>query len=143
MGKRALIPSAKAQMAKEAAMKSRKVEKAQKAQTKEKKLEVQVLVQKQWSTTVAPVQSTLGKGTKSCANEVEEKTMQSETAHSIWDRFEISKVWNAGFKLDYVSPMKQGEKTIIDIDFEDIESEFNTGKVLLFVMYWELIPNLR
>ncbi|PHU28531.1 hypothetical protein BC332_00624 [Capsicum chinense] len=91
---------------------STEVEKAQKAQTKEKELEVQVLAQKQWSTTVAPVQSTSGKGTKSCADEVEEKTMQSETAHSIWDRFEISKVWNAGFKLDYVAPMKQGEKPL-------------------------------
>ncbi|KAM3377385.1 hypothetical protein P3S68_009798 [Capsicum galapagoense] len=114
---------------------SAEVEKAQKAQTKEKELEARVLAQKQWSTIVAPVQLTSGKGRKSWADEVEEEAIQSETAHLIWDRFDISKVSNAEFKLDYVAPVKQGEKTIIDIDLEDIESEIQYWKTTVIVCY--------
>lgn len=42
---------------------------------------------------------------------------------SIWDKFDISKISNAGIKLEYVSPKKDGDSMIGKIGIEDIESE--------------------
>ncbi|MCD7467480.1 hypothetical protein HAX54_004934 [Datura stramonium] len=51
-----------------------------------------------------------------------------EKKTSIWDNFDISKVSNAGFKLDFVAPDKHGEIPICEIALEDISSE---------VLFWE------
>lgn len=43
-------------------------------------------------------------GRKSWAGEMEEMMAEPTTKNSIWDNFNISKVVNAGFKLEYVAP---------------------------------------
>lgn len=40
---------------------------------------------------------------------------------SIWDDFDIAKLANGGYKLEYVTPAKKGE--IVEIKIEDIRSE--------------------
>lgn len=50
---------------------------------------------------------------------------ESEKKSSIWDNFDIGKISNAGFKLDYTSPNKQSESTVCEIEIEDISSEIN------------------
>uniref|UniRef100_A0A3Q7JDU5 DUF4283 domain-containing protein n=1 Tax=Solanum lycopersicum TaxID=4081 RepID=A0A3Q7JDU5_SOLLC len=64
-------------------------------------------------------------GSAAWADEVEEVMLQKPKAGKVWDTFDISKLAKVGFKLDYLAPEKHGEGSIIDIDFEDIESEVN------------------
>ncbi|KAG5609947.1 hypothetical protein H5410_021228 [Solanum commersonii] len=47
-----------------------------------------------------------GSGTKSWAEEIEEEQMQRPKEKSMWDTFDIAKLSNDGFKLDYVAPEK-------------------------------------
>nr|XP_016478301.1 PREDICTED: uncharacterized protein LOC107799673 [Nicotiana tabacum] len=47
---------------------------------------------------------------------------------SVWDNFDIGKITNAGFKLEYVRPEIEGDKLIEEIDAEDIESEIEYWK---------------
>ncbi|KAH0646257.1 hypothetical protein KY290_034885 [Solanum tuberosum] len=46
----------------------------------------------------------------SWANEVEEEFGSQGRQKSIWDDFDIAKLLNAGYKLEYVAPSKDGEK---------------------------------
>ncbi|KAG5614830.1 hypothetical protein H5410_014654 [Solanum commersonii] len=46
----------------------------------------------------------------SWANEVEEEVASQGRHKSIWDDFDIAKLSNAGYKLEYVAPSKDGEK---------------------------------
>ncbi|WMV51956.1 hypothetical protein MTR67_045341 [Solanum verrucosum] len=68
-------------------------------------------------------------GAKSWADQVEAEIPISKA--SIWDNFDISKVSNAGFKLDYVAPEMQGEIPITVIELGDIESEINYWKIIV------------
>lgn len=71
----------------------------------------------------SPMESSGGK--HSWEEEVEEDIASSDKPKSIWDNFDIAKLANAGYKLDFVPPTKKGD--IIEIKLEDIESE---------IMYW-------
>ncbi|PHU14690.1 hypothetical protein BC332_15895 [Capsicum chinense] len=63
----------------------------------------------------------------SWADEVE-KEEETERKTSIWDNFDISKVSNAGFKLEFVSPLKAGEDKVREIDVDDISTELEYWK---------------
>ncbi|XP_059293843.1 uncharacterized protein LOC132046996 isoform X1 [Lycium ferocissimum] len=61
----------------------------------------------------------------SWADEVE---AELETRPSVWDNFSITKISNAGFKLDYVAPELHEEVPVCEIDLENISSE---------ILYWK------
>lgn len=68
------------------------------------------IAQKLWAK-ISPPQpsrklSPSGSGTKSWAEEIEEEQMQRPKEKSMWDTFDIAKLSNDGFKLDYVAPEK-------------------------------------
>ncbi|XP_059288637.1 uncharacterized protein LOC132041991 [Lycium ferocissimum] len=46
----------------------------------------------------------------------------------VWDNFDISKVTNAGFKLEYVNPETQGDQLIVEIEEEDFVTEIEFWK---------------
>lgn len=58
---------------------------------------------------------------KLCANIIEEK--MKERKRSSQDNFDIDKVDNAGFKMDYVARTIQGESIISEIELDDISSK--------------------
>ncbi|KAG5616778.1 hypothetical protein H5410_016602 [Solanum commersonii] len=58
---------------------------------------------------------------KSWADEVEEETVSLGKKKSIWNDFDIAKLSNAGYKLEYVALGKEGD--IVEIELEDISSE--------------------
>ncbi|XP_009610495.1 uncharacterized protein [Nicotiana tomentosiformis] len=68
-------------------------------------------------------------GRKSWADEVEEELQSLPPKESIWDKFDITKINKAGFKLEYVAPLVQGETSITAIELEDITSE---------IEYWNI-----
>uniref|UniRef100_A0A0V0GRI8 Putative ovule protein n=1 Tax=Solanum chacoense TaxID=4108 RepID=A0A0V0GRI8_SOLCH len=47
---------------------------------------------------------------------------------SIWDNFDIEKVVNAGFKLEYVAPSNTGKSVYVEIELNDISSEIEYWK---------------
>ncbi|XP_060183323.1 uncharacterized protein LOC132613322 [Lycium barbarum] len=61
-------------------------------------------------------------GRQSWADEVD-AAVEMRGKGSIWDNFDISKISNAGFKLDFVSPLKEGESHVCEIEIEDITSK--------------------
>lgn len=63
----------------------------------------------------------------SLADIVEETTEITKRA-SVWDNFDITKVSNARFKLEFVTPDKKGEASICEIELEDISTE---------IAYWQ------
>lgn len=67
----------------------------------------------------------LSSSKKSWAKEVEQENGPKEKTKSIWDEFDIAKLSNAGCKLEYVTPSKQGGNQIMEIEFQDIRSEIN------------------
>lgn len=67
--------------------------------------------------------SSLIGGRKSWADEVEEELQSRLPKESIYDKFDITKINKAGFKLEYVAPLVQGETSITAIELEDITSE--------------------
>lgn len=73
----------------------------------------------------------------SWAGEVEAMD-KMEKKSSIWDNFDVGKISNVGFKLDYVSPMKQGESAVCEVEIEEISSEINYWKtaVVCYVLKW-------
>lgn len=66
-------------------------------------------------------------GKLSQADEVEAQAATTGKSHgkvgSIWDSFEITKIDNVGFKLEYVNPINIGDQLIRAIDAEDISSK--------------------
>ncbi|KAH0709164.1 hypothetical protein KY284_010591 [Solanum tuberosum] len=62
-----------------------------------------------------------GNSKKSWADEVEDEANELGKKKSIWDDFDIAKLANVGYKLEYVTPKKKGE--IVEIEMEDIRSE--------------------
>lgn len=56
--------------------------------------------------------------------------------NSVWDNFDITKITNAGFKLEYVAPEIHGETPVIDIELDDISSEIKFWKnsVICYVL---------
>lgn len=76
------------------------------------------------------ITQTQGSGPKqSWADEVEQQEAnlgkKNDSLSSIWDKFDISKISNAGFKLEFVNPESVGEQRIGEIDVEDISSEID------------------
>ncbi|KAH0685006.1 hypothetical protein KY289_022758 [Solanum tuberosum] len=71
----------------------------------------------------SPIDSRSSK--QSWADEVEEEDALLGKPKSIWDNFDIAKLSNAGYKLDYVTPTKKGD--VAEIKLEDIKSE---------ILYW-------
>ncbi|KAH0735031.1 hypothetical protein KY285_010738 [Solanum tuberosum] len=69
-----------------------------------------------------------GNNKKSWADEVEDEANELGKKKSIWDDFDIAKLANAGYKLEYVTRTKKGE--IVEIEMEDIRSE---------ITYWSNI----
>ncbi|KAM3383419.1 hypothetical protein P3S68_008994 [Capsicum galapagoense] len=63
----------------------------------------------------------------SWADEVE-KEEETERKASIWDNFDISEVSNAGFKLEFVYPLKAGGDKVCEIDVDDISTELEYWK---------------
>ncbi|KAM3266715.1 hypothetical protein P3L10_003710 [Capsicum annuum] len=55
---------------------------------------------------------------------------------SIWDNFDIGKVVNVGFKLEYVALTKQGNALFIEIGIEDISTavEYWRNFVVCYVL---------
>lgn len=45
---------------------------------------------------------------------------------SIWDNFDITKLSNAGLKLEFVSPITKGENKVCEIEVEDISTELDS-----------------
>lgn len=64
---------------------------------------------------------------KSWADKVEEEE-KSRVKPTIWDSFDISKISNAGFKLEYVPSTKQGEDSIIAIELDNFASKIEYWK---------------
>lgn len=62
---------------------------------------------------------------------------------SIWDNFEISKTLNVGFKLEYIAPKNTGESQIVEIKYEDIESEIEFWKNIIVCYVLGAYPLLR
>lgn len=62
-------------------------------------------------------------GKKSWADEVEEEAEMQNKKRSIWDEFNISKLANAWYKLEYVALTKAGDEQIAEIGMEDFQSE--------------------
>ncbi|PHU06452.1 hypothetical protein BC332_22941 [Capsicum chinense] len=56
-------------------------------------------------------------------DQVEEESVNPSAKSSIWDRFDITKITNAEFKLGFVEPKMHGESPLIDIEIKDISSE--------------------
>lgn len=50
---------------------------------------------------------------------------------SIWDNFNILKMANAGYKLEYVAPSQVGDKQIVELGIEDIKSEVEYGSTIV------------
>lgn len=59
---------------------------------------------------------------------VEEEGFVMEKNISIWDNFDISQTLNAGFKLEYMAPKKNGEPPIVEINYDGIKAEINFWK---------------
>ncbi|KAH0748716.1 hypothetical protein KY290_027948 [Solanum tuberosum] len=48
------------------------------------------------------------------ADEVEEEVASQGKKKLIWNEFDIAKLTNAGYKLEYVPPSKKGEKQVVE-----------------------------
>ncbi|KAG5568182.1 hypothetical protein H5410_064802 [Solanum commersonii] len=68
-------------------------------------------------------------GAKSWADQVKAEIPISKV--SIWDSFDISKLSNVVFKLDYVAPEMQGETPISVIELRDNESKIKYWKTIV------------
>ncbi|XP_070006789.1 uncharacterized protein [Nicotiana sylvestris] len=144
MGKRVCVPSQKALIAKEetATYNQNRGQRAQSSQLtetlceqesnaivipiRESKKANKLKAIPQWNEVVQSgnkKQSPSSSGTKSWADQVEEELEQPTKQSSIWENFDISKLSNTRFKLEYVAPTVQGESSIVDIELEDIASE--------------------
>lgn len=70
----------------------------------------------------AITQNSKSGGKLSWAHEVDRQTIvlgeQNDLKACIWGNFDISKISNAGFKLEYVNPETEGAQLIGEIDFE-------------------------
>lgn len=68
------------------------------------------------------VQGTSSSRKLSWVEEVE--TMEEvEKKSSVWDNFDIGKIANAGFKLEFVASKVHGESTICETEIDDITDE--------------------
>lgn len=56
-------------------------------------------------------------------DEVEEELAMQKQKKSVWEDFDLSKISNAGFKLEYVAPKTHGESPIVEIELDHISSE--------------------
>lgn len=66
------------------------------------------------------VEASSSNNKQSWADEVEEEEELMKSKRSIWDDFNISKLANAGYKLDYVAPSKSGAQQVMEIGLDDI-----------------------
>lgn len=61
---------------------------------------------------------------------------------SIWDNFDITKMSNADFKLQYVSPVKYGKNSVVERELEVIESEIEYWRNAIVCFVLEAHPHL-
>lgn len=47
---------------------------------------------------------------------------------SVWDNFDIGKITNTGFKLEFVSPQVHGDSNVCEIEIENINYEIEYWK---------------
>ncbi|XP_070025730.1 uncharacterized protein [Nicotiana sylvestris] len=75
-------------------------------------------------------------GRKSWADEVEEMNETHGKKSSVWDNFDITKISNVGYKLEYVQPKTTGELNFVEIELEDIstEVEYWRNAVICYVL---------
>ncbi|XP_019263718.1 PREDICTED: uncharacterized protein LOC109241432 [Nicotiana attenuata] len=71
-----------------------------------------------------------GSGKLSWADEAEimEIAQEANSGGTIWDNFDITKVTNAGFKLEFVEPIVHDETPVCEIETEDIKTEIEYWK---------------
>lgn len=67
-------------------------------------------------------------GRRSWTEEVEEMINVAEKKSSILDNFDVGKVVNVEFKLEYVAPSIQGKAAYVEIELDDISSEIEYWK---------------
>ncbi|KAH0722927.1 hypothetical protein KY289_005971 [Solanum tuberosum] len=65
-------------------------------------------------------------------SEVEEEVNSKTQKRPISDDFHIAKLSNAGYKLEYVAPLKLGELQMVEIEIEDIKTE---------IVFWSKVVN--
>ncbi|XP_016503545.2 uncharacterized protein LOC107821624 [Nicotiana tabacum] len=53
---------------------------------------------------------------------------EKEKKKSVWDNFDIGKISNAGYKVEFISPKVHGDATVCEIEIEDIRSEIEYWK---------------
>ncbi|MCD7454197.1 hypothetical protein HAX54_023951 [Datura stramonium] len=58
----------------------------------------------------------------------DEADMEQTSRESVWDKFDIGKIANAGFKLDFIEPKTHEESAMCEIELENISFE---------IAYWE------
>lgn len=73
------------------------------------------------------IEAMISKSRMSWADEVEAADELTKKA-SIWENFDITKITNVVFKLEFVSPAIHGNSPICEIDIEDISSEISYRK---------------
>ncbi|KAG5604639.1 hypothetical protein H5410_026131, partial [Solanum commersonii] len=59
-------------------------------------------------------------GGRSWTDEVDDESVKPVHQSSIWDNFDIAKISNVRFKLEYVEPIMHGESPAIEIESEDM-----------------------
>lgn len=61
---------------------------------------------------------------------------ESESMTSVWDNFDVSKITNAWFKLEFVNPTSMGKQRIVEIEDDDIiiETEYWRNVVVCYVL---------
>ncbi|KAK6791362.1 hypothetical protein RDI58_010443 [Solanum bulbocastanum] len=114
MGKRAWIPTLKAAMAMEST--------TQVAGKQKKKGHQASLVQEASSEPNEAAEGIKQHNKQSWADEVE-AMQEVQRRPSVWETFDINKVSNAGFQLEFVAPEIQGKSVECEIGIEDISSE--------------------
>lgn len=82
----------------------------------------------------------LSTGKKSWVNIIEKE--MSKKKGSVQDNFDIEKVVNEGFKLDYVAPTMQGGSIINEIELDDISSKGEYWKNSIVCYVLGLIPHM-
>lgn len=66
--------------------------------------------------------SSIGTGKLSWADKAKAEAELMKRS-SIWDKFDVSKISNVGFKLDYVASAMHGEVPVCEIKIDDISTE--------------------
>ncbi|MCD7451690.1 hypothetical protein HAX54_013073 [Datura stramonium] len=111
MGRRARIPSQKALRAQAMAAQSQGIQKKQIGTPRKVNTGTPLSNQVSSGSERPTLNPSDGKDDGHMADEVE-RSAEKEKKRSVWDNFDIRKISNVGFKLDYMTPDKCGEGSI-------------------------------